>query len=94
MVDAKHIWLHLEDSSELREQIAFPNVILLNKTALVTPAELDDLEMRQCGMNGLARLHHTVNTETDIPTVLDVGEWLASRGGGSATRAADARYWL
>lgn len=73
VVDARHAGLHLDDSSELREQIAFADVLLLNKADLVTPAELDTLETRLRGMNALARLHRTVNADVDIPTVLDIG---------------------
>lgn len=73
VVDAHHVWLHLEGSSEVREQIAFADVILLNKTDLVEPARLDELETRIRKMNSLARTHRTVNAEVDIPTVMNVG---------------------
>ncbi len=73
VVDAKHVWLHLEDSDEVREQIAFADVILLNKCDLVPPGELDRLEQRIRGMNALARIHRTVNAEVEIASVLDVG---------------------
>src|SRR5213080_3422487 len=36
VVDAKHVHLHLDDSDECREQVAFADVILLNKTDLVS----------------------------------------------------------
>ena len=32
VVDAKHIWQHIDESDEAKEQIAFGDVILLNKT--------------------------------------------------------------
>ncbi|OXC78057.1 CobW family GTP-binding protein [Caballeronia sordidicola] len=73
VVDAKHVWQHLEESNEVREQIGFADVILLNKSDLVEPAQLDELEHRLRSMNALARIHRTVNAEIDIPTVLDVG---------------------
>ncbi len=31
LVDAKHVWQHIDDSDEVKEQIAFADVILLNK---------------------------------------------------------------
>src|SRR5258708_24074996 len=43
VVDAKHVWQHLE-TDEVKEQIAFADVILLNKTDLVAPTDLDRLE--------------------------------------------------
>ena len=46
VVDAKHILPRLEDSRETREQIAFADVVLINKTDLVKPEELIALEIR------------------------------------------------
>ena len=60
LVDAKHIWQHLDDSDEAKEQVAFADVIILNKTDLVPAADLDRLEARIKGMNGVARFHRTV----------------------------------
>jgi len=73
LVDAKHILEHLDDSDEAKEQIAFADVILLNKCDLVDTADLDRLEARLKAMNGMARIHRTTNAEIEIPKVLDVG---------------------
>ncbi|WP_437590353.1 CobW family GTP-binding protein [Sorangium sp. So ce1000] len=73
LVDAKHIHLHLEDSSECKEQVAFADVIVLNKTDLVTERELDALERRLRGMNTLARVLRATNADVPIADVLGVG---------------------
>jgi G3E family GTPase len=65
VVDAKHILQHWE-AEEAQEQIAFADVILLNKTDLVTPEELDELEKRIRGMNAMAKVHRTCNTEVGM----------------------------
>ena len=51
VVDAKHVQLHIDDTNEVREQIAFADVILLNKADLVSATELDVLEQRLHSMN-------------------------------------------
>jgi len=73
LVDAKHILLHLDDSDEVREQIAFADVVLLNKCDLVHPEDLDDLEKRIRSMNALTKIHRTTNADVAIDRVLDVG---------------------
>ena len=72
VVDAKHVWQHIDDSSECQEQIAFADIILLNKTDLVTPAEIDKLEQKIYSMNSLVKIHRTQNSEIDIDKILHV----------------------
>ena len=79
VVDAKHVQLHIDDTSEVREQIAFADVILLNKADLVSAAELDALERRLHDINALARIHRTVNADIPVSTVMDVGGFDLSR---------------
>lgn len=73
VVDARHILLHIDDSDEASEQIAFADVILLNKCDLVSEEDLAKLEKRIRGINALATIHRTVNSEIEIPKVLEVG---------------------
>jgi G3E family GTPase len=73
LVDAKHVLLHLEDSRECREQIAFADVLILNKTDLVSEAELDQLERRIRGMNAMAKIIRSTNAQVPMADVLDVG---------------------
>lgn len=73
VVDAKHVGLHFDDTREVREQIGFADVILLNKTDLVSPAELEKIEVRIRKMNPMAKLHRTENAAIDLDKVLNVG---------------------
>ena len=61
VVDAKHIVQHLDDLREPEEQVAFADVILLNKTDLVTPAELDAARTRMRAINATAPMHRCQN---------------------------------
>ncbi|RZM78763.1 CobW family GTP-binding protein [Leptolyngbya iicbica] len=71
VVDAKHIAQHWE-SDEAQEQIAFADVILLNKIDLVTEAELNELERRIKEMNAMVKIYRTQNSELDIESVIGV----------------------
>jgi G3E family GTPase len=71
VVDAKHISQHWE-SDEAQEQIAFADVILLNKIDLVTLEELDALERRIKDMNAMVKIYRTQNSELAIESILGV----------------------
>ncbi len=73
LVDAKHAALHLDDSAECKEQIAFADVLVLNKTDLVSPGGLDALERRVRGMNALAKVLRATGADVPLAEVLDVG---------------------
>jgi G3E family GTPase len=69
---ADAMWLkdRLKDAPEAKNQIAFADVILINKTDLATPAELTELEARIRGINPYARLHRTERAKIDLAEVL------------------------
>ncbi len=71
VVDAKHIQQHWE-ADEAQEQIAFADVILLNKTDLVSPQELDELESKIKAMNGMTKIYRTQNSELSMDALLGV----------------------
>ncbi|MBM3807787.1 MAG: GTP-binding protein [Acidimicrobiia bacterium] len=73
LVDAKHVWEHIDDQDEVKEQIAFADVILLNKTDLVSPGELDKLEVRVRSMNAGAKILRTANAQVGMDAILDQG---------------------
>jgi len=73
MVDTKHIWLHIDESDEAKEQIAFADVLLLNKIDLVPPGEVDKLQARIRQMNPAAQIYHTRDAAIPLDRVLDLG---------------------
>ncbi len=70
VVDARHVFQRLDDSHEALEQIAFADVLLLNKTDLVTADELAQVEARIRSINATAVIHHTERCEVGLDTVL------------------------
>jgi G3E family GTPase len=70
VADAKWLTERLKDAPEAKNQIAFADVILINKTDLVTPEELRELEARIHALNPYARLHRTERAKIDINEVL------------------------
>ncbi len=72
LVDAKHVWNHIDDSDECRKQIAFADRILVNKTDLADEEELQKLERRLKSMNRLGRLRRTRQAELPIDEVINI----------------------
>ena len=72
VVDAKHIVQHW-DADEALEQIAFADIVMLNKTDLVTVDELDQLETRIRSMNAFAKIYRTQDSQIEMDNILGVG---------------------
>ena len=70
VVDAKHLPLRLADSKEAAEQVAFADQIILNKTDLVTPAELAAVEAAVRKINPLAPIHRAQRANVDRKSVV------------------------
>src|SRR6187397_521280 len=70
VADAKWLKDRLKDAPEAKNQIAFADVILINKTDLVTDAELRETEARIRGINPYARLHRTQRAQIPLAEVL------------------------
>jgi G3E family GTPase len=79
VADAKHLPLRLKDSKEAAEQLAFADVVLLNKTDLVTPAELSLLERTIRSINPTARIHRTERSSIALDQVLNRGAFDLNR---------------
>jgi G3E family GTPase len=79
VVDAKHLPLRLADSKEAAEQIAFADQIILNKTDLVTEAELADVERMIRRLNPLAPIHRAQRSNVPLDLVLGRGSFDLAR---------------
>ena len=71
VADAKWLSERLKDAPEAKNQIAFADVILLNKTDLVSADELAEVEGRIRAINPYAKLHRTQRAQIPIAEVLD-----------------------
>jgi G3E family GTPase len=72
VVDAKHADQHLDEGHEAQEQVAFADVLLLNKTDLVSEEELQKLENRLHSMNSAAKLYRTQQSQIDLQHILGI----------------------
>ncbi|MSP45777.1 MAG: GTP-binding protein [Xanthobacteraceae bacterium] len=70
VADAKWLKDRLKDAPEAKNQIAFADVILLNKIDLVTPAELREVEARIRAINPYAKLHKTERSQIALSEIL------------------------
>lgn len=72
VVDAKHADQHLDEGHEAQEQVAFADVLLLNKTDLVSEEEVQKLENRLHSMNSAAKLYRTQQAQIDLQQILGI----------------------
>ncbi|MGD0334943.1 MAG: GTP-binding protein [Xanthobacteraceae bacterium] len=70
VADAKWLNDRLKDAPEAKNQIAFADVILINKTDLVSPEQLDEVEARIRGINPYAKVHKTERAQIPLSEVL------------------------
>lgn len=71
LADAKWLAHRLSDAPEAKNQIAFADVIILNKTDLVSRDELLEVEGRIRAINPYAALHRTVKADVPLQAVLE-----------------------
>ncbi|QCO00631.1 CobW family GTP-binding protein [Azospirillum argentinense] len=72
VADARHLPLQL-GHDEAREQVAFADVILLNKIDLEPAAALDAVEREIRRLNPLARIHRTEECALPLSEILGIG---------------------
>ncbi len=73
VVDAKNLMARIEDSPEAEDQVAFADVILLNKVDLVDAEELARVKAEILAINPQARIVETERCAVDLGEVLDRG---------------------
>jgi G3E family GTPase len=73
VVDAKHAREQMASQEEAVEQVAFADVILLNKTDLVSKEDLASLERQIRNINATARIHRMTRGDINLDAILDLG---------------------
>lgn len=73
VVDSENYSLDLFNSQAAYNQIAYGDIILLNKADLVDTADLDLLEVKVRDVKEGARILRTTNSEVPLPLILSVG---------------------
>ena len=73
VVDAVNLGRNLEQSNEAVEQVAFSDIVLINKMDLVTPEKMAEVERQVRSLNPLAKIYYTTNAEIDLAEIIGVG---------------------
>ncbi len=79
VVDSKHVTRHLDDQDEAQEQIAFADVIILNKTDLVSNNDLKSLEQRLVNINPTAKRLHARDCKINLRDILGINTFDVNR---------------
>lgn len=73
VVDAFHIEKNLAELHETQDQIAFADVVILNKTDLVKTDKLIEVEKKIRAINSLCKIIHTQKCAVPFSEILDIG---------------------
>jgi G3E family GTPase len=79
VADARHILPRLEDSHEAEEQLAFADIIILNKLDLVTAEELAEVRSHIRRINNQARIIETTRSAVPLDEILGLGAFELDR---------------
>ena len=72
VVDAVNLEKNLEQSVEAQEQVAFADIVIVNKTDLASEEQLRRIERRVRALNPLARMHRSAHSVIDLELILNV----------------------
>lgn len=92
LVDSLHVWQHIDTSAEVQAQLAFADVIALNKIDLVPEDELDRLERTIRSINAAATIVRCRDAAVDMDAILDVGGFDLARAKTVAPRFLETEY--
>ncbi|MBS0986007.1 MULTISPECIES: CobW family GTP-binding protein [Acetobacter] len=73
VIDAMNIEQTLKESPEAHQQVAFADVLILNKTDLADEAQLEAVEKTLKSINSIAPVHRTKKGNVELTDVLDQG---------------------
>ena len=73
VVDARHFPMQIRDCPEAEDQIAFADVVLVNKADLVSAGELAAVEAAVRAINPYAEMHRTQRSEIALERILNRG---------------------
>ncbi|HEY2230910.1 MAG TPA: GTP-binding protein [Xanthobacteraceae bacterium] len=71
VADAKHLLNEIDRAPEAQEQLAFADVVLLNKTDLVGAAQLASVETRIRKINPYAAIHRSERCDVALDKILE-----------------------
>jgi len=92
VVDAANYSLDLFNSQAAYSQIAYGDVILLNKADLVDEADLDALEVRIRDIKEGARILRTTRSQVPLPLILSIGLFESDKYFDAADRSHDHHH--
>ncbi|MFY7929216.1 MAG: CobW family GTP-binding protein [Oligoflexus sp.] len=79
VVDSHHVLQHWDEAHEVQEQIAFADVILLNKIDLVDESRQADLTRKIRAINASVTIHPTVKSQVSVDAVMGLGAFELDR---------------
>src|SRR5436190_7074670 len=91
LVDGRLLSLYTEGKTGSHEQIAFANVLIVNKTDLVSSTDVSAMERWLRSVNSTARVRSTSYGDLPLEQLLNIGRHAIDRALGRGTRPSDSR---
>jgi G3E family GTPase len=75
VVDANHLLGEIDKADEIEEQLAFADVVILNKCDLVSADQVAAVEQRIRNVNRFAKIHRSERCQIDLDNILGKGSF-------------------